>query len=209
MRKTYYQGKPGTPAENVTFVRPDCEVCGKSHSAVFNSTYHGDGSPYFRRLEQNNDCENSGKIGCRVCLKNSRLNANKYWALGKDSQGQGGYKFHRLFVKGYCENVDSRLGFTCTTSFPENFDVRQMLDVDHVDENHDNNHPSNLQTLCASCHRYKTAIERSSSKEHVTLVESMIKKHHESFNVASNKQEMLDLWSTLPEAKKLKDSDCG
>ena len=31
-----------------------------------------------------------------------------------------------------------------------------QLDVDHIDGNHDNNDESNLQTLCANCHRLKT-----------------------------------------------------
>ena len=31
-----------------------------------------------------------------------------------------------------------------------------QLDVDHIDGNHDNNNESNLQTLCANCHRLKT-----------------------------------------------------
>lgn len=31
-----------------------------------------------------------------------------------------------------------------------------QLDVDHIDGNHDNNDPSNLQTLCANCHRLKS-----------------------------------------------------
>ena len=31
-----------------------------------------------------------------------------------------------------------------------------QLDVDHIDGNHKNNDPSNLQTLCANCHRLKT-----------------------------------------------------
>ena len=32
-----------------------------------------------------------------------------------------------------------------------------QLDVDHVDGNHQNNSIENLQTLCACCHRLKTA----------------------------------------------------
>lgn len=32
-----------------------------------------------------------------------------------------------------------------------------QLDVDHIDGNHHNNDPNNLQTLCANCHRLKTA----------------------------------------------------
>jgi 5-methylcytosine-specific restriction endonuclease McrA len=31
-----------------------------------------------------------------------------------------------------------------------------QLDVDHVDGNNSNNAPSNLQTLCANCHRLKS-----------------------------------------------------
>lgn len=31
-----------------------------------------------------------------------------------------------------------------------------QLDVDHIDGNHDNDDPTNLQTLCANCHRLKT-----------------------------------------------------
>lgn len=31
-----------------------------------------------------------------------------------------------------------------------------QLDIDHIDGNHSNNDISNLQTLCANCHRLKT-----------------------------------------------------
>lgn len=35
-----------------------------------------------------------------------------------------------------------------------------QLDIDHIDGNHANNATSNLQTLCANCHRLKTFHER-------------------------------------------------
>ena len=35
-----------------------------------------------------------------------------------------------------------------------------QIEVDHVDGNHRNNHPSNLRSLCANCHRLKTMVER-------------------------------------------------
>jgi 5-methylcytosine-specific restriction endonuclease McrA len=34
-----------------------------------------------------------------------------------------------------------------------------QLDVDHIDGDHSNNNPDNLQTLCANCHRLKTYIQ--------------------------------------------------
>lgn len=33
-----------------------------------------------------------------------------------------------------------------------------QFDVDHIDGNHKNNEVSNLQTLCANCHRLKTLL---------------------------------------------------
>jgi len=33
-----------------------------------------------------------------------------------------------------------------------------QLDVDHIDGNHKNNDVTNLQTLCANCHRLKTQL---------------------------------------------------
>jgi len=35
-----------------------------------------------------------------------------------------------------------------------------QLDVDHIDGDHKNNAPENLQTLCANCHRLKTYLEQ-------------------------------------------------
>jgi hypothetical protein len=58
------------------------------------------------------------------------------------------------YRKTYCENIDGRYGSPCTTTIVGNF----ILDVDHIDGNSDNNDPSNLQTLCACCHRVKTKL---------------------------------------------------
>lgn len=35
-----------------------------------------------------------------------------------------------------------------------------QLDVDHIDGNHENNDMSNLQILCANCHRLKTYVNK-------------------------------------------------
>ena len=39
-----------------------------------------------------------------------------------------------------------------------------QLDVDHIDGNNQNNDPSNLQTLCANCHRLKTHLNKDWEK---------------------------------------------
>ena len=39
---------------------------------------------------------------------------------------------------------------------------RTLMDVDHKDGNHENNHPDNLQTLCKFCHGVKTVMEQDS-----------------------------------------------
>jgi hypothetical protein len=57
----------------------------------------------------------------------------------------GGY---RIFKKKYCENIDGRLGFVCSTNIVDPC----MIDVDHINHNHDDNRPANLQC----CHNYKT-----------------------------------------------------
>ena len=58
--------------------------------------------------------------------------------------------------KDYCENVDGRLGYKCTTTIV----YRGQLEVDHIDGNPYNHSKENLQTLCNCCHTYKTHICR-------------------------------------------------
>ena len=65
--------------------------------------------------------------------------------------GDWAYKIHR---KTYCENTDGRLGYECTATIV----WEGQLQVDHMDGDHDNNDPGNLQTLCACCHQYKSYI---------------------------------------------------
>jgi hypothetical protein len=59
----------------------------------------------------------------------------------KGGLGPKGYRKHK-------QNECCKCGF-----IPEH---RCQLDVDHIDGNRDNGDPSNLQTLCANCHRLKT-----------------------------------------------------
>jgi len=62
---------------------------------------------------------------------------------------------YRQYRRDYCENIDGRLGYMCTT----NTSIwTGVLDVDHIDGNPSNNTEKNLQTLCKCCHAYKTNI---------------------------------------------------
>lgn len=65
---------------------------------------------------------------------------------------------YRLLLGRRC----ARCGFV-----PEH---RCQLDVDHVDGDHKNNTPENLQTLCANCHRLKTWNERHGISPSLPLV---------------------------------------
>ena len=62
-------------------------------------------------------------------------------------KGAGRNYIYRQYKKTYCE--------TCGVSYH-----RCQLDVDHIDGDHSNNDPTNLQTLCANCHRLKTYNQR-------------------------------------------------
>ena len=64
----------------------------------------------------------------------------------------------RRHRKTYCENIDGRLGFKCTTTIL----MLAQLDGDHIDGNPSNNDPSNIQTLCSCCHTYKTIMNGDS-----------------------------------------------
>jgi 5-methylcytosine-specific restriction endonuclease McrA len=54
---------------------------------------------------------------------------------------------------------------------------RVQLDVDHIDGNHTNNKPDNLQTLCANCHRLKTQLNNDHQPNRIDV--TIIVKHRQ------------------------------
>ena len=70
------------------------------------------------------------------------------------------YKKHR---KNYCENIDGRLGYICTSVILESM-CESQLDADHINGNPHDNREENIQTLCKCCHPVKT----KQSKDHLT-----------------------------------------
>ena len=71
--------------------------------------------------------------------------------LRKGLPPREGVTFHK---KNYCENIDGRLGFFCPVD-PNFAFSNNVLHDDHIDGNHYNNSPENLQTLCSICHAMK------------------------------------------------------
>lgn len=91
--------------------------------------------------------------------------------LGKTkTQWRNSYHSSRYSMKDYCENVDGRLGFKCTTTI---FKLGVgMLEVDHKNGVPFDESPSNFQTLCKCCHAYKS----NTFKDYATIGRKSLKK---------------------------------
>jgi len=71
--------------------------------------------------------------------------------LQKDLPPREGVIFSK---KNFCENKDGRLGFVCPVKEDFKF-PNSVLHGDHINGDHEDNRPENLQTLCAICHHLK------------------------------------------------------
>ena len=148
--------------------RPICENDGCSNERQFMGTYRKDGSAIFRRIcAKCHGTAVASKHGLKslleVVAKNAGFTVAKYQnnVLVRSSKkaefsnitaylnSKHVYRQHR---ETFCENIDGRLGFECKTKVIDEC----MLDVDHINNNHDDNKPANLHTLCKCCHAYKT-----------------------------------------------------
>lgn len=126
--------------------RPRCSVKGcKKHRAIIST--HADGTPLYRKVCHNHHSENIAK---KHNVKSQQHLTAQRKGISVTAYRRRGY---RKYLLEYCENIDSRLGFACTTTV---FLDCGMLQVDHKDGNPGNNDVSNLQTLCSCCHAYKT-----------------------------------------------------
>jgi len=95
----------------------------------------------------------------RFILKSGLYNYKPFCSsCTRAATGKQSYKPRVVPIKkSYCENRDGRLGFgyKCPTRNLKRINSHQ-LDLDHINGNRENNHHSNMQTICSNCHREKT-----------------------------------------------------
>jgi hypothetical protein len=72
--------------------------------------------------------------------------------------------------KTYCENINGKLGFKCTTTIL----YSGQLELDHIDGIHSHNISENIQTLCKCCHSFKSYISGDFRKSNLMNTSSPI-----------------------------------
>ena len=107
------------------------------------------------------DIDEDNRTGiCSVCGPIILKPRYKTYKSGKRAyrckrKWKSGYKYkqkNKIPYRKHKKNRCEKCGF-----IPEH---KVQLDVDHIDGNKYNNDISNLQTLCANCHRLKTYLNR-------------------------------------------------
>jgi hypothetical protein len=96
----------------------------------------------FMRVSCSATNKNRNNYVCCVCGIVPDLSKLKYRWTCPYNQAYQDNSVYRKYVGPQCESCDFVPVHIC------------QLDIHHIDGNHNNHAPSNLQTLCANCHRY-------------------------------------------------------
>lgn len=121
---------------------------------------------YFPNGQFHPNCANlycTQPVAKRSTRKNGRLDYKPFChsCLGA-AAGKQNYKPRiQPIKKTYCENNDGSLGFgyKCSSRNLKSY----QLDIDHINGNKENNHHTNIQTICSNCHREKSQKENDCS----------------------------------------------
>lgn len=132
--------------------RPFCQTEGCTTKAALVRDYHDGWANYRRWCSACHNERTAKKHG----LKNISEIVAKNAGFSSLTEYLNSFHPYRRYRKDFCENIDSRLGFTCTTTIVWD----GMLDVDHINGDPSDNREENLQTLCKCCHAYKTNKEK-------------------------------------------------
>jgi hypothetical protein len=158
LKTTRYGVNPMIPHKDA---RPRCGVSGCNRPRAIQQTCV-DGRPRYRHVcDAHHSQRTASKYGYE---RIAQITASR---LGiSETQYRNRSHPSRKYRKPYCENVDGRLGFVCTTTIPKTLPNGKVfdgwLDVDHIDGNPNNNNVENFQTLCSCCHAYKTLVNGDS-----------------------------------------------
>ena len=100
----------------------------------------------------NDGCEANAKLSnwAKWSFATECATCQKYRREDKEREGITRHK------KAYCENHDGHLGFTCPIPRDGWIGWEASLQLDHIDGNHWNNQPENVETLCQLCHMRKS-----------------------------------------------------
>ena len=147
--------------------RPRCTHEGCNEPRQHTGNYLKNGYPFFRKLcSTHHSIKTAKKHGmeslAEVVAAKQGMTVSEYQFAGlkrrAEKEGMNVVDFvnskhpYRRHRKEYCENRDGRLGFNCSYKISHT----AQLQVDHINGNPDDNELTNLQTLCANCHIYKT-----------------------------------------------------
>ena len=132
-------------------IRPKCQVPGCNKLAQNTNTTK---NPKWRKSSWVTEKYN---VEGYVCSNHHFTKIANNNGFEKISSFLNTYHPYKKYRKTYCENIDGRLGFKCTTTI---VDPEWQLDADHIDGNPTNNDAKNIQTLCKCCHAIKTRDEK-------------------------------------------------
>jgi cytochrome c5 len=137
---------------------PDCETPGCTNPKIVMDWHWTSGKPVYRTVCQHchdaNTADRYAKKTGALWVKTVKDVVAHKAGFNSVTDYINSKHPYRQYRKDYCENIDSRLGYKCTTTIVWD----GQLDVDHIDENPSNNNPANLQTLCKCCHAYKSNV---------------------------------------------------
>lgn len=124
-------------------------------------------------------------IGCYLmsAIRHTAINSDGYLTFSLKPECGSCYKSRILgkpkpgvtyIRQNHCSNFDGKLGYYCPhkmwverlSGLPDYIinKAKNDLHLDHIDGNKYNNHISNIQTLCESCHKIKSYQENNFNK---------------------------------------------
>lgn len=159
--------------------RPMCRAPECKNRSIIMDWDWRDGRPKYRPwCSQHHEQRTAARHGKRS-IREITAERQGYESVTEYKNSQHPYRQYR---KDHCENLDARLGFTCTSTIL----IAAQLEVDHINGNPGDNRPENLQTLCSCCHKYKTIVNGDRDTPGRKTVEKKQRRLHPILAVEDN-----------------------